>query len=145
METEPLTAADGRRNHPEPLLSVRLAATVLLVAGNVWMVLEYLEFWNTLVDVTPYGPTIIPLVAYEVHDYGRWAQLGTTLGVIAAIIYIWGFAQRVLPVILATVGAAALCAVVGRYMQDATDEAWKWDNGRHERSGSHWERLLQNW
>ena len=124
-----LAAADGRRGRPFALFSLRLAATVLLLAGNAWVVLEYLEFWNTLGEVEPMvhtGPPWLPPIAYHVEEWGRWPVVVTSAGVIAAIIYIWGFAQRILPVILATVWAASLCALVGGLMLVATEQAWEW-------------------
>ncbi len=147
METGPLAAADGRRGHPFALFSLRLAATVLLLAGNAWVVLEYLEFWNTWYEVRPMvlgGSLGLPLVTHLMRECGVWPVVVTTAGVIAAIVYIWGFTQRVLPVILATVNAASLCLFVVGLMQLATEGAWKWDNGYHQRWGSHWQRLLMN-
>ena len=147
METEPLAAADGRRGHPFALFAFRVAATVLLLVGNAWAVLEYLEFLNTLYEVLPFvlgGRLDLPLVTHLVRECGVWPVVVTTAGVIAANIYIWGFTQRILPVILATVGAASLCLFVVGLMQVATEGAWKWDNGYHQRWGSHWERLLLN-
>lgn len=147
METGPLAAADGRRGHPFALFSLRLTATVLLLVGNAWVVLEYLEFRNTFWELHPGvigGAPPFRRVTQLTEACGVWPVVVATAGVIAAIVYIWGFTQRVLPVILATVNAASLCLFVVGLMQLATDEAWKWDKGRHERPGSHWERLLLN-
>ena len=147
METGPLADADGRRGHPFALFSLRLAATVLLLAGNAWVVLEYLEFRNTYWELHPMvigGAPPFTGVTRLTEDCGVWPVVVATAGVIAAIVYIWGFTQRVLPVILATVNAASLCLFVVGLMQLATEGAWKWDNGYHQRWGSHWQRLLMN-
>ena len=128
METGPLAAADGRRGHPFALFSSRLAATVLLLAGNAWVVLEYLEFRKTLNQVLPMfvgGKLDLPFVTGLAEHWGVWPVVVASAGVLAAIIYIWGFAQRVLHVILATVWAASLCTLVGGLMHIATEEAWK--------------------
>ena len=121
METEPLTAADGRRNHPAPLLSVRLAATVLLLAAEAWSVRQYLEFQKVSDEVM--DVSIAGNLHYAAEYCGVWPVVLTTAGVFAGIVYIWSFARSILSVLMATAYAGAFCGIVGGLFRLAAVDA----------------------
>ena len=130
METErPAAASDGRRLSLVSLLFLRVVAAVLLIAADAWVVFEYRDLQKTVGEVTPMvigGRNPVPQFTQLVDDCSEWAVVLASVGVLAALVYVWGAARFAIPVILATVGAASLCAVAGGAMRMATIEARQW-------------------
>ena len=130
MEMElPAAANDGRRLSLVSLLFLRVVATVLLIAADAWVVFEYRDLQKTVDQVTPMvlgGGNPVPQFTLLVEDCSAWAVVLASVGVLAALVYVWQVARFVTPVILATVGVASLCAVAGGAMRMATIEAQQW-------------------
>ena len=130
MEKENMTANAERRLHPVALFCLRVAASAMPIAGNGWVLFESSQF---RVAMTMRYPLVIagidptPMIVQLVEDYRNWLVVVCSAAVLAAIVYVWGFARRAGSIIGATLGAAALCVIAGGTLQIATIEAWRFD------------------